>query len=92
MNFTFLSTIGSSNSFIFGFAGRVPVWPYNLTQFFFSGVTILRLKQIVLISFIIEKLLGHQKMMIILFFEHSFQPGILDSKCDSVYSEIVKCF
>ena len=32
-------------------------------------------------------------MIIILFFEHSFQhPGILVNKCDSVYSEIVKCF
>ena len=52
---------------------------------------ILRLKQIVLISFIIELLLGHQKMIIV--FEHSIQhPGILINKCDSVYSEIVKCF
>ena len=32
-------------------------------------------------------------MIIILFFEHSFQhPGILINKCDSVYSEIVKSF
>ena len=32
-------------------------------------------------------------MIIILLFEHSFQhPGILVQKCDSVYSEIVKCF
>ena len=32
-------------------------------------------------------------MIIILFFEHSFQyPGILVDKRDSVYSEIVKCF
>ena len=32
-------------------------------------------------------------MIIILFFEHSFQrPGISVNKCDSVYSEIVKCF
>ena len=32
-------------------------------------------------------------MIIILFFEHSFQHlGNLDNKCDSVYSEIVKCF
>ena len=32
-------------------------------------------------------------MIIILFFEHSFQhSGILVNKCDSVYSEIVKCF
>ena len=54
---------------------------------------ILRLKQIVLISFITEQLLGHQKMIIIVFFEHSFQhPDILVDKCDSVYSEIVKCF
>ena len=32
-------------------------------------------------------------MMIIIFvFEHSFQhPGILVNKCDSVYSEILKC-
>ena len=32
-------------------------------------------------------------MIIKLFFEYSFQhPGILVNKCDSVYSEIVKCF
>ena len=31
-------------------------------------------------------------MIIILFFEHSFQhPGILITKYDGVYSEIVKC-
>ena len=38
------------------------------------------------IRFIIELLLGHEKMIIILFFEHSFQhPGILITKYDSVY-------
>ena len=32
-------------------------------------------------------------MIIILFSEYSFQhPGILVNICDSVYSEIVKCF
>ena len=32
-------------------------------------------------------------MIIILFFEHSFQhPGILVNKSDSACSEIVKCF
>ena len=32
-------------------------------------------------------------MIIISFFDYSFQyPGILVNNCDSVYSEIVKCF
>ena len=92
MNLSFLSTIGSSNSctcWLCKFESYYGL--LNLTQCLSHDIEIET--NCALISFVVEQLLGHQKIILTFFVEHLFQyHGILVIKCDSVYPAIIKCF